>query len=186
MQKSQCKPTPLDPLAGTCQVGCGSPGQVLALASLVVCHASATFVTSHQGQARAASWTCHPHAVPAQGWGCHGICVTAGAKKKCLGVRSACMLSRTLFNAMDCNLPGSSVHGILQARILEWVAMPSARGSSWPRDRTQVSCNSCIAGEFYTQWMTREVQESGEGVPNLAQPLNRPLPLSSGFLFPYL
>ena len=37
---------------------------------------------------------------------------------------------------MDCNLPGSSVHGILQARILEWVAMPSSRESSWPRDQT--------------------------------------------------
>ena len=46
---------------------------------------------------------------------------------------------------MDCSLPGSSVHLILQARILEWVAMPSSRGSSWPRDRTHVvsyvSCN---------------------------------------------
>ena len=40
---------------------------------------------------------------------------------------------------MDCSPPGSSVHGILQARILEWVAMPSSRGSSRPRDRTQVS-----------------------------------------------
>ena len=37
---------------------------------------------------------------------------------------------------MDCSLPGSSVRGILQARILEWVAMPSSRGSFWPRDRT--------------------------------------------------
>ena len=40
---------------------------------------------------------------------------------------------------VDCSLPGPSVHGILQARILEWVAMPSSRGSSRPRDRTQVS-----------------------------------------------
>ena len=40
---------------------------------------------------------------------------------------------------MDCCSPGSSVHGILQARILEWVAMASSRGSSWPRDRTHVS-----------------------------------------------
>ena len=39
---------------------------------------------------------------------------------------------------MDCSPPGSSVHGILQARILEWVAIPFSRGSSWPRDRTQV------------------------------------------------
>ena len=47
-------------------------------------------------------------------------------------------------------LRGSSVHGILQARILEWVAMPSSRGSSSPRDRTLSSCGSCIAGRFFT------------------------------------
>ena len=40
----------------------------------------------------------------------------------------------TLCDPMDCSPPGSSVHGILQARILEWVAMPSSRGSSWLRD----------------------------------------------------
>ena len=45
-------------------------------------------------------------------------------------------------------LPGSSVHGILQARILEWVAIPFSRDSSWPRDRTRVSC---IAGRFFTE-----------------------------------
>ena len=43
----------------------------------------------------------------------------------------------TLCNPMDCSLPGSSVHGILQARILEWVAVSSSRGSSQPRDRTR-------------------------------------------------
>ena len=48
---------------------------------------------------------------------------------------------------MDCSPPGSSVHGILQARILEWVAISSSRESSQPRDRTQVSC---IAGRFFT------------------------------------
>ena len=47
---------------------------------------------------------------------------------------------------MDCNPPGSSVHGILQARILEWVAIPSSRGYSQPRDQTPVSC---IAGRFF-------------------------------------
>ena len=46
-----------------------------------------------------------------------------------------------------CSPPGSSVHGILQARILEWVALPFSRGSSWPRDRTRVFC---IAGGFFT------------------------------------
>ena len=46
-------------------------------------------------------------------------------------------------------------HGILQTRILEWVAIPFSRGSSQPRDRTQVSC---ISGEFFTLWATREAQ----------------------------
>ena len=55
---------------------------------------------------------------------------------------------------MDCNPTGSSVHGILQARILEWGAIPFTRESSWPRDRTQVSCT---AGRFFTIWATREV-----------------------------
>ena len=50
---------------------------------------------------------------------------------------------------MDCSPPGSSVYGILQARILEWVAMPSSRGSSQPRNRTSVSCSSCNAGGFF-------------------------------------
>ena len=45
-----------------------------------------------------------------------------------------------LCDPVDCSPPGSSVHGILQGRTLEWVAMPSSRGSSWPRDETQVSC----------------------------------------------
>ena len=45
----------------------------------------------------------------------------------------------TPYNPMDCSLPGASVHGILQARILEWVAMASSRGSSWPRDRSHIS-----------------------------------------------
>ena len=48
-------------------------------------------------------------------------------------------------NSMDCSPPGSSVHGILPARILEWVTIPSSRGFSWPRDQTCVSCGSCIA-----------------------------------------
>ena len=53
-------------------------------------------------------------------------------------------------NPMDCSPPGSSVHGTLQARTLEWVAMPSSRGSSRPRDRTCISCNSCTARGSFT------------------------------------
>ena len=52
----------------------------------------------------------------------------------------------TLFDPMDCSSPGSSVHGIFQARILEWVAISSSRGFSWPRDQTHVSCISYICG----------------------------------------
>ena len=59
----------------------------------------------------------------------------------------------TLCDPTDCSLPDSSVHGFLQARILEWVAIPFSRGSSWPRNQTQVSW---IAGRFFTIWVTRE------------------------------
>ena len=59
----------------------------------------------------------------------------------------------TLRDPVDCSPPGSSVHGILQARILEWVAISFSRGSSRPRDRTQVSR---IAGGRFNCWATRE------------------------------
>ena len=53
----------------------------------------------------------------------------------------------TLCNPVDCSLSGASVHGILQATILEWVAIPFSRGFSSRRDQTRVSC---IAGRFFT------------------------------------
>ena len=62
-----------------------------------------------------------------------------------------------LCDPMDCNLPGSSVHGFPQAIKLEWVAIPFSRGSSWPRDRTHVSWDSCIVGRLFTA-------EAGEGL----------------------
>ena len=55
----------------------------------------------------------------------------------------------TLCVLMDCYPPASSVLGILQARILEWVTMPSSRGSSWPGNLSRVSYISCIAGKFF-------------------------------------
>ena len=67
----------------------------------------------------------------------------------CVSVAQSCLLC----NPMDCNLPGASVQGILQARVLEWVAISFSRGSSWPRDQTHVSC---IAGRFFISWPTRE------------------------------
>ena len=61
---------------------------------------------------------------------------------------------------MDCSHPGSSVHGILQARILEWVAISFSRGSSPPRNWTRVSC---IAGRFFTNWSMREAPPISNG-----------------------
>ena len=58
----------------------------------------------------------------------------------------------TLSNPMDSSPPGSSVHGIFQARILDWVAISSSRGSSWPRDRPCVSCIFCIGREILYHW----------------------------------
>ena len=63
-------------------------------------------------------------------------------------VSEVAQLSPTLCDPVDCSLPGFSVHGILQAWILEWVTISFSRGSSWPRDRTQVSC---IGGRFFTR-----------------------------------
>ena len=57
----------------------------------------------------------------------------------------------TLCDPVDCSPPGFSVHGISQARILEWIAIPFSRGSSQPRDGTPVSCT---AGRFFTVWTT--------------------------------
>ena len=59
-----------------------------------------------------------------------------------------------------CDPVDYTVHGILQARILEWVAFPFSRGPSQPRDRNQVSC---IAGRFFTSWTIREAQEYWSG-----------------------
>ena len=78
--------------------------------------------------------------------------LTKGCVCLCVSVIQSCL---TLCSPMDCSLPGSSVHGILQTRILEWVDIPSSRGSSQPRDRTWCSC---IAGRFFTVWVTREAQ----------------------------
>ena len=60
----------------------------------------------------------------------------------------------TLCESMNCSLPGPSVHGIFQVRVLEWVAISFSRGSSWPRDRTPVSH---IADRRFTVWATRGV-----------------------------
>ena len=76
-------------------------------------------------------------------------CVRAKSLQSCL----------TLCDPTDSSLSGFSIHGILQARILEWVAMPSSRGCSWLRDWTHVSCDSWVAGgcrQILYHWATWE------------------------------
>ena len=72
-------------------------------------------------------------------------------------VTQSCLI---LCDPMDCSPPGSPVHGILQARIQEWVAISFSKGFSWPRDQTQVSC---IAGRFFTLWTTRKANNQLSG-----------------------
>ena len=84
-------------------------------------------------------------------------------------VRQSCP---TLCDPVDCSPPGSCAHGILQARILEWVAIFFSRGSSWPRDWTQVSH---IAGRGFNLWPTWD--ERGSITKNL---LGEVLPIYSG------
>ena len=72
---------------------------------------------------------------------------SASCSVVCVYVHTCAQPCPTLCDPVDCSPPGSSVHGILQARILEWVAISFCRGSSRPRDRRQVSC---IAGGFFS------------------------------------
>ena len=92
----------------------------------------------------------------------------------------------TLCNPMDCSPPGSSVHGILQARILEWVATPSTRGSSRPRDQTCISYISCTGRwvlPTYHQCYFSHVGKFPQGYPATLLCLGCPaLPPVSDFL----
>ena len=67
----------------------------------------------------------------------------------CIRAYSVAQSSPTLWDPMDCIWPGSPVHGILQARILEWVVNSSSRWSSPPKDQTRVSCVSCTVSRFF-------------------------------------
>ena len=73
-------------------------------------------------------------------------------------------LCLTLFDPMDCNLPGSSILGILQARLLDWVAISSSSESSWPWDQTHVSYVSCIGKKvLYHQHRLRRFPGTSNG-----------------------
>ena len=66
---------------------------------------------------------------------------------------------------MDCSPPGSSVHGILQARILEWVAMLSCKESSWTWGWTHLSCGFCIGRQIFYLWVTEEAHHKPSDFP---------------------
>ena len=85
-------------------------------------------------------------------------------------------LCLTLCNPVDCSPPCSSVLGILQARILEWISMLSSRGSSWPRDRTRISYVSCIPCRCCC-WVASVVSDSVR--PQRRQPTRFPHPWDS-------
>ena len=107
---------------------------------------------SHEGK-----WEFHPYLLTAVSEFPHrSNNVIRGANCSCASIYSCVCVCRSrpiLSDPIDCSPPGSSVHGILQARILEQVAIPFSRVSSWPRDRTQVSC---VADRFFTIWTTKE------------------------------
>ena len=79
---------------------------------------------------------------------CISVTVPCKSARVCASVVQSCP---TLCDPTDCSPPSSSIHGILQARLLEWVAMLSSRGSSWPRNWTRVSHVSCISRQVLYQ-----------------------------------
>ena len=92
----------------------------------------------------------------------------------------ACMLSCFIHvwlfcNPMDCSHLGSFVLGSPQARILEWVAIPFSRGSSWPRDRTGSLMSPALAGRFFTSRATWEVLVSFKNFRNLFAKIEKDL-----------
>ena len=116
-----------------------------------------------------------------QSWLLDGI----GKMDKFEGRDVCAQLCLTLCDPMDWGLPSSSVHGILQARILEWVAISSSRGSSQPRHQIAISCTSCFGRQILYHCSTWEALEGWRLVlylqpqaPNLGQNSSSFSPLS--------
>ena len=112
-----------------------TPGRLLRVMQYAVYFTGGLYHSSH--------WPCK---IPFLAW----FCMYA-----CSGVHS-CL---TLCDPMDSTYPGSSVHGIFQAKILGWVAISSSRGSSWPKDWTHILYVSCIGRWVLYHWVTWEAQE---------------------------
>ena len=95
-------------------------------------------------------------------------------------------LCPSLCNPMDCSPPGSSVHGIFPARILEWVTISSSRGFSWPRHQTHISYVSCMSRQILyllSYWgsplaviVVVQFSSVAQSCPTLCDPMNRSMP----------
>ena len=110
---------------------------------------------------------------------CHPT-VQATGISACVCALQSCL---TLCRPMDCSLPDFSVHGILQARIPEWVAISSSRGSTWPRDWNCVSCVSCIG-----RWILDHCCHPGKPIFclfNSKEWISLLFPMSTGLLSPH-
>ena len=107
------------------------------------------------GSPRLWTWPCHLQAVRAL---LNHLTSLGSAAPSYAKLLQSCP---TLCDPMDCSLPGSSVPGILWARILEWVAMPFSRASSWLRDQTASLKSSALAGGFFTTRTTLEASALG-------------------------
>ena len=108
------------------------------------------------------------------------FCFVLSGSHRWLCVKSKLLQSCSVLcdpTMVTCQAPLSM--GILQARILEWVAMPSSRGSSQPRDRTQVSCT---AGGFFAIWATRKPRNTGVGSYPFSRGSSQPRNWTSGLL----
>ena len=105
----------------------------------------------------------HSGHIPSRAWrvGVPGMRREGLSPGRSLPPCSVAQCCPTLWNPTDCSPPGPSVHGLLQARILVWVARPSSRGSSRLRDQTQVSR---VAGGLFTVWAART--QPGQGQRN--------------------
>ena len=108
------------------------------------------YMSSSRGSSQPRDWTCVSYFCIA-GWFFTISATWEVPLNECeVKVTKSCP---TLCDPMDCSLPGSSIHGIFQARILEWIAVYSSRGSSQFRNWTQLSC---IASWYFTIWAIRD------------------------------
>ena len=134
------------------------PGELQSMGSLRVGHDWTTSLSLFTFMHWRRKWQPTPVSLPGESQGAwwaaiYGVTQSrTGLKWLSSSSTHICMCSVVLIlcNPLDCSLPGSSVHGILQARILEWVAMLSFRRSSLPRDWTSFPVSPVLAGGFFT------------------------------------